>query len=153
MKPTIMGEDTDAPGGRPTKADPEAFKQVVEQKGMGTTAEVHDEVQTREGVQIDSSTARRRLQDLADRGRIVKRKTGASVTWMSQNAFTAVVDDSTFTDAIGRLGGLQTTEEIADETGFGETATLSRLQDLEDKGRVRSRNAGGDDATLWTVVD
>lgn len=149
----IMTEDSEARGGRPTKADPEIFREVVEENGMCTTSEAHETVENRAEVSIDSSTARRRLQDLADKGEIIKRKTGASTTWMSRDAFEAVVDDNIFVKAIEQLGGLQTTEEVAEETGFDETATIERLQSLQDKGIVKSRNAGGDGATLWTVVN
>jgi len=148
-----MAEESKESGGRPTKADPEIFREFVEEKGMCTTSEAHDAVENRAGVSIDSSTARRRLDALADKGEIIKRKTGASATWMSRSAFEAVVDDDTFVKAIDQLGGLQTTEEIADETGFDEAATVERLQNLQDKGIVKSRNAGGDGATLWTVVN
>jgi len=147
----LMTEDTESQGGRPTKADPELYIEIVEEKGMCTTSEVHETVENRAGVNIDSSTARRRLQDLANECEIVKRKTGSSITWMSDDVFETIIDDSTFLDAIQRRGELQTTEEVADETGFEVDVTLRRLQKLEDEKEVSSRNEGKDGSTIWTV--
>ena len=147
----IVTEEAESSGGRPHKAEPEVYEEVVEDKGVCSTADVHEEVQNRANTTFDISTARRRLNDLADEGKIVRRGTGGGHTWMSYNAFDAVVKDDEFIGAIRSLGGLETTDDIVEKTGFDKHAVLKRLQKLENEGAVKSRNAGGDGATLWAV--
>ena len=146
-----MTEEAESSGGRPHKAEPEVYKEVVEDKGVCSTSDVHDEVQNRADTSFDISTARRRLNDLADKGEIVRRGSGGGHTWMSYDAFDAVVKDDEFIEAIRKLGGLETTEDIVEETGFDEHAVLARLQKLEDEGVLKSRNQGGGGSTLWAV--
>lgn len=54
-----------------------------------------------------------------------------------------------FVDALNRLGGAGSTKEVSDEVGCSRRTANYRLADLEDKGRVGSREVGR--SILWQV--
>lgn len=56
-----------------------------------------------------------------------------------------------FEDALKRLGGSGSTKEVADEVGCVRRTAHYRLSELEDDGRVSSREVGR--SILWKVVD
>jgi len=144
-----MAEDTDTSGGRPTKIPPEVFADAVEELGSGTTSEVKDIAEGNTNKTVDDSTARRRLNKLANSGEIVKRQSGSSNQWLSYEAFDAVVSDAKFLREID--DEILTTEEVAEGVGIDRNAACKRLQELADDGEVSSRNEGGGGATLWAT--
>jgi len=56
-----------------------------------------------------------------------------------------------FMDALRGLGGSGSTKEVADEVGCARRTAHYRLSDLEDDGRVNSREVGR--SILWQVVN
>lgn len=144
-----MAEDTNTSGGRPTKIPPGAFADAVGELGSGTTSEVKDIAEENTNKTVDDSTARRRLNQLANSGEIVKRQSGSSNQWLSYEAFNAVVSDAKFLREIDNQ--ILTTEEVAERVGVDRNAACKRLQKLAEDGEVSSRNEGGDGATLWAT--
>jgi len=56
-----------------------------------------------------------------------------------------------FVDALRRLDGSGSTKEVADEVGCARRTAHYRLSNLEDDGRVNSREVGR--SILWQVVN
>ena len=56
-----------------------------------------------------------------------------------------------FLSALDQLGGSASTKEIADEVGCSRRTANYRLSDLEDEGRVDSREVGR--SILWQVSE
>jgi GTP-sensing pleiotropic transcriptional regulator CodY len=54
-------------------------------------------------------------------------------------------------DALAALDGAATTSEVGDEMGCARRTAYNKLRDLEDDGRVTSRDAGR--TRLWLTVD
>jgi hypothetical protein len=150
-----MPDDVEAEngGGRPKTEEDDVFIEAVGELGTPSTREVRDYVEKETDWGLSKTTALRRLDDLAAEGKVVKHLSGRGAEWMTPEVFDTLHGDSRFIDAIEELGGLQTTKEISEKTGFDETATLDRLQSLEREGKVTSRNKDGDGDTLWTVLD
>jgi len=65
--------------------------------------------------------------------------------------FSEKYDSEEFVDSLHRLGGSGSTKEIADEVGCARRTAHYRLTDLEDDGRVTSREVGR--SILWQVVN
>ena len=63
--------------------------------------------------------------------------------------YTTSYPDSDFVDAISQLGGLGGTSEIADTVGCTRRTAYTRLQSLENEGRVNSRKVGN--SLVWTI--
>ena len=146
-----MPDDADTDLGRPKNADDEVFIDAVDAVEPAGTGRVRERVEQKTGWQLDESTAFRRLDDLTDRGKLAKQIDGNKAVWMTAETFDAVVSDEVFRDALKKLEGINSTEEIADETGVDETSTLRRMQKLEREGVVSSRNQDGEGDTLWTL--
>jgi len=63
--------------------------------------------------------------------------------------YTTSYSDSDFIDAIRGLDGLGGTSEIADTIGCTRRTAYTRLQRLENEGRVSSRKVGN--SLVWTI--
>ena len=63
--------------------------------------------------------------------------------------FTPTYTPEDFLDALGELD-LPTTRDVADHVGCAHRTALHHLNQLEDEGRVMSREAGR--AKLWTLA-
>jgi len=146
-----MPEDADTDLGRPKNADDEVFIKAVDAVEPAGTGRVRERVEEKTDWQLDESTAFRRLDDLTDRGKLAKQIDGNKAVWMTAETFDAVVSDEVFLDALKKLEGINSTEEIANVSGVDETSTLRRLQKLEREGVVSSRNQDGEGDTLWTL--
>lgn len=66
-----------------------------------------------------------------------------------EGKFSARYSPEDFVDALDRLGGSGSTKEISDEVGCSRRTAHYRLSDLEDEGRVDSREVGR--SILWQV--
>jgi Fic family protein len=156
MKTGIMPddiEDAQEGGGRPKTVDDDVFVDAVRESGISNTSAVRERVAEKTDWDLSQMTALRRLNELAERGEVVKKLEGRSAEWMLPETFETVVPDEIFLEAIDSLGGIQTVEEIAEKVGYNETAVLNSLQRLEREGRVTSRNANGNGDTLWIVSE
>lgn len=65
--------------------------------------------------------------------------------------FSTKYEPQDFVDALRRLDGSGSTKEVADEVGCARRTAHYRLTDLEDDGRVTSREVGR--SILWQVVN
>lgn len=146
-----MTEDTKREGGRPKTVEDDVFTEAVKELGVTSTSQVRERVSDKTGWNLDKSTALRRLNSLADSGVIAKRVDGRKAEWMLYETFENVVPDNQFIEAIEELDQLASTSEISEETGYNETTVLKRLQEMERRGKVASRNQDGDGEVIWTL--
>jgi len=65
--------------------------------------------------------------------------------------FSTKYEPQDFVDALRRLDGSGSTKEVADEVGCARRTAHYRLSNLEDDGRVNSREVGR--SILWQVVN
>lgn len=65
--------------------------------------------------------------------------------------YTISYPDSDFLDAIEELDGMAGTSEIAEKVGCTRRTAYTRLQTLEDAGRVNSRKVGN--SLVWIVTE
>jgi len=65
--------------------------------------------------------------------------------------YTTSYPDSSFLDAIQRLGGMAGTSEIAEEVGCTRRTAYTRLKSLKKEERVNSRKVGN--SLVWSVPD
>ncbi|SFR58385.1 FaeA-like protein [Halogeometricum limi] len=66
-----------------------------------------------------------------------------------EGKFSTKYSPEDFLSALDQLGGSGSTKEIADEVGCSRRTANYRLSDLEDEGRINSREVGR--SILWQV--
>jgi predicted ArsR family transcriptional regulator len=144
-------EEAQNGGGRPEKESDEVFLEIIKERGVCSTSTVREAVEERTGWDISQMQTRRRLNNLAEKGEVVKKEEGRSYDWMLPETFDAIAPDEIFLDSFD--GEMKTVEEISEDVVYNETAVLRRLQQLEREGKVTSRKPSGDAETLWVVAD
>jgi len=144
-------DDAHDVGGRPKTVNDDVFVNAVQELGISSTSAVRDRVAEKTDWDLSQMTALRRLDELAEHGKVVKKLEGKSANWMLPETFETSVPDDIFPEAIDSLDGIQTTEEIAKKVGYNKTAVLDRLRKLEHEGHVTSKTADADEEIIWIV--
>ncbi len=65
--------------------------------------------------------------------------------------YTTSYPDTDFLDAIGELGGMASTSEVAEMVGCTHRTAYTRLQTIENEGQIESRKFGN--SLVWTISE